>query len=512
MIPRMLIRLLACPALLAVALTVPAQADIAASGGNPRCPNVVLFLIDDLGWADLGVTGSTFHETPNVDRLASGGAFFTDAYAANPVCSPTRASVLTGKYPSRIHLTNHSGSRGPFGPGHRLTPPELAGNMPLEDTTLAEALKEAGYTTAHIGKWHLQAHHQGGRNHYPEANGFDLNIAGHKMGQPGSYHFPYQSDKHPSTNVPGMKGGKEGDYLTDILTDRAISFIEEHEGKPFFLNLWYYTVHTPIEPRQDKWEKYQKKAQGLGLDKNPPAPVSVRQSFSRPRQDNPAYAAMIESMDENIGRIMDALGRLGLEEDTLVVFLSDNGGLSTGSSPNMPTSNLPLRAGKAWVYEGGIRSPLIIRYPAKIKAGQRLHTPAVSTDIYPTILDLAGLPLRPEQHVDGVSLKPLLTDEADGLDREALYFHFPHYHHINSMGPAGAVRMGDHKLVEVFETGEVELYNLRDDPEEQHDMAEEKPELPARLTKMLHDWRKKSGARMPTPNAAYRETNDWRNK
>lgn len=495
---------------LALALAVlPASAGDAAAA--LRRPNVVLFLIDDLGWADLGITGSTFYETPNVDALAGAGAFFTDAYAANPVCSPTRASVLTGKYPSRIGLTNHSGSRGPMGASHKLTPPEVAGNMPPEDTTLAEALQAAGYATAHIGKWHLQKHSQGGRTHYPEANGFELNIAGHKMGQPGAYYFPYQSEQHPSTNVPDMEDGKEGDYLTDVLTDKAIAFIEEQEeDQPFFLNLWYYTVHTPIEADKDKLKKYRNKAKALGLDKTEGEGVKVRQSISRSHQSSPEYACMVESMDENIGRILGALERLGLDEDTLVVFLSDNGGLSTGSGPRMPTSNLPLRGGKAWVYEGGIRSPLIIRYPAQVKAGQRPQVPVLSTDLYPTILELAGLPLRPEQHVDGVSLKPLLTGDADTLQREAIYFHYPHYHHINTMGPAGAVRAGDHKLVEVFETGQLELYNLRDDLGETKDLSKEQPELTARLAGMLQAWRAASGALMPTENPTYREDKDWR--
>ena len=211
-----------------IAITIPF---FSAQVHGQKKPNIILFLIDDLGWADLGITGSKFYETPHLDKLAREGVFFTDAYAANPVCSPTRASVLTGKYPSRIGLTNHSGSRGPMGPNHMLTPPEVVGNMPPEDVTLAEALKNAGYTTAHIGKWHLQAHHMKGREHYPEANGFDLNIAGHKMGQPGDYYFPYTSKQHPSTNVPDMEDGKEGDYLTDALTDKAIAFIKQQGGQ-----------------------------------------------------------------------------------------------------------------------------------------------------------------------------------------------------------------------------------------------------------------------------------------
>lgn len=490
--------------LIAVLIWISAQATHAK-------PNVILFLIDDLGWSDLGVTGSRYYETPNLDALAKEGVFFSQAYAANPVCSPTRASILTGKYPSRIGLTNHSGAKGPWGPTHKLKPPALVGHLPPEDLTLAEALKEAGYRTAHIGKWHLQAHHQKDRTHYPEANGFDLNIAGHRMGQPGSYYFPYKSAQHPNTNVPDMDDGKAGDYLTDALTDKAIAFIEAHQEQPFFLNLWYYTVHTPIIPRKDKLEKYRKKANAMGLNATMREARAEHQSLSQLHQDNAAYAAMVESMDENIGRILEALRRLELEDDTIVVFFSDNGGLSTGDAPSMPTSSLPLRAGKAWVYEGGIRVPFIVKLPGKVKAGLTVEEPVVSTDIYPTILDLAGLPLRPEQHLDGVSLKALASGKADSLQREAIYFHYPHYHHINTMGPAGAVRKGDYKLVEVYETGAVELYNLRNDIGEEKNLAGAMPELAASIKKMLHDWCENSGSKMPVPNPDYHAEKDWRN-
>jgi arylsulfatase A-like enzyme len=496
-------------------LLVPSISTLAAmpsARAAVKRPNIILFLIDDLGWADLGVTGSTFYETPNVDALAKAGAFFTDAYAANPVCSPTRASILTGKYPSRIGLTNHSGYNGPKGPDHQLMPPEIVGNMPPEDTTLAEALQGAGYTTAHIGKWHLQAHHDTSRDHFPQASGFDVNIAGHRGGHPNSFYYPYKGTTHPAYDVPDLEDGKAGDYLTDVLTDRAIGFLEAQadNDQPFFLNMWYYTVHTPIQPRKDKLQKYQKKAKAMGLNATMQDALPDHQSLTHAHQDNAAYACMVESMDENIGRILGRVKSLGLEQDTLIVFLSDNGGLSTGSGAMSPTSCFPLRAGKAWVYEGGIRSPLIIKLPGVVKAGQQIAEPAISTDIYPTILQLAGLPLRPEQHLDGVSLQPLLTGKKESLDREAIYFHYPHYHHINTMGPAGAVRRGDFKLVEVFETGKVELYNLRDDIGEQHDLATEMPELAEELTHLLHDWREMSGAVMPVAHPDYTPANDYR--
>ena len=470
---------------------------------DPDAPHVILFLIDDLGWADLGVTGSTFYETPHLDALAAEGVFFSNAYAANPVCSPTRASILTGKYPSRIGLTNHSGYAGPKGPQYKLNAPQVVGNMPPEDTTLAEAFKEAGYATAHIGKWHLAKHTDTDRTHYPENNGFDINIAGHKMGQPGSYYFPYQSDQHPNTNVPDLAEGSEGDYLTDALTDRAIQFIEGQNGKPFFLNMWYYTVHTPIMPPKEKLAKYNKKLVEMGLNKTTREARAERKSFSHAHQDNVAYACMIESMDENIGRILAALKRLDLEEDTLIVFLSDNGGLSTGTGPMSPTSSLPLRGGKAWVYEGGIRVPLMIKLPGKTRANLKVDIPVVSTDIYPTLLEMAGLPLRPKQHVDGLSLARLALGEADALDREALYFHYPHYHHINSMGPAGAIREGDYKLVEIFETGELELYNLVEDMGENNNLCQTMPELTQKLAAKLKKWRESSAAAMPLKNPQY---------
>lgn len=467
-------------------------------------PNVVLFLVDDLGWADLGLTGSTFYETPRVDSLAREGAFFSNAYAASPICSPTRASILTGKYPSRIGLTNHSGIQGPTGAGYPLVAPQIAGNMPPEDTTLAEALRAQGYTTAHFGKWHLQSHYLQTRAHYPEANGFDLNVAGHKGGHPNSFYFPYKGESHPVYDVPDMEDGQDGDYLTDALTDKVIEFVEGNQTSPFFVNFWFYTVHTPIHGRKDKIEKYRAKAKELGLTRETRSEaVADHQSFSMARQDNPHYAAMVESMDENIGRVLDALKRLGLEENTIVIFLSDNGGLSTGSGTASPTSSFPLRAGKGWVYEGGIRTPLIVKYPKGIPAGLTLAEPAISTDLYPTILDLIGAPLMPAQHVDGISLKPLFDGSSDALEREAIYFHYPHYHHINSMGPAGAVRAGDYKLVERFETGEVELYNLSEDLGEQTDLSKAMPELTKKLRDMLHTWQQSSSAQMPVVNADY---------
>jgi arylsulfatase A-like enzyme len=305
-----------------------------------------------------------------------------------------------------------------------------------------------------------------------------------------------------------MEDGKEGDYLTDALTTKAIQFIADSADRPFFLNLWYYTVHTPIEPRKDKLEKYTAKAKTL--DQTVLQPISEHQSLSRSVQNNPAYAAMVESLDENVGRLVDTLRSRGLEDNTIIVFTSDNGGLSTGSKATMPACNLPLRAGKAWIYEGGIREPLLVSYPPAIKPGLRLAEPVVSTDIFPTVLGLAGLPLLPNQHLDGVNLAPLLEGTTAKLDREAIFFHLPHYHHINTMGPSGAVRAGDYKLIEVFETGKKELYNLKQDIGETKDLSEEKPEFVEKLSKMLEEWRASSGSQMTTLNPDYDPEKDWR--
>ena len=474
--------------------------------------NVILFLIDDLGWSDLSLTGSKFYETPNIDRLAKEGVFFSDAYAASSLCSPTRGSILTGKYPSRIKMTYISGTSGPKGLGYPLNAPGSAGNINPKDITLAEALRSHGYKTVHIGKWHLQNHTDQGKTHYPEKHGFDINIAGFRMGQPGSYFFPFKSERHPSTNVPGMEKGKIGDYLTDSLTDRAIQFIEGNKDQPFFLNFWYYTVHTPIQAKKEKIQKYTDKAKRLGLTQRFNQGTPVWKSMSRKQQSSPAYAAMVESMDENIGRLLKSLKKQKLENDTLIIFFSDNGGLSTGSGPNMPTSCSPLKAGKGWLYEGGIRVPLIIKMPGKTKPGLKSKQPVLSTDLYPTILDLLDLPLIPDQHRDGLSLKNILNGEEKNLNRQALYFHLPHYHHINSMGPAGAIRTGKYKLIEVFETGEVELYDLENDMGENTNLTSSNPLLAKKILSQLHEWQKKSGVDMPTLNTGYLPEKDIRTK
>ncbi len=438
-------------------------------------PNFVFILVDDLGRQDLGCYGSTFHATPHIDQLSQEGVRFTDAYSASSICSPTRASILTGKYPVRVGIT-------------RATPEQ---SLALEEVTIAEALKEAGYRTAHMGKWHLQSHQDKGRTHYPEAQGFDVNIGGHTAGQPASFFYPYtaKAAKYAKNNVPDLDGGEEGEFLTDRLTEEGIQFIKDSGDQPFLLNLWYYAVHTPVQGKPEKVLKYEAKAKELGYDPKEEHGIAEHESWHHSRQDNPKYAALVESVDDGVGRLLTAIKELGKADNTVVIFMSDNGGLSTGHSKKAPTSCLPLRAGKAWLYEGGVRQPLIVKWPGHIVAGATNSETVISTDFYPTMLEMAGLPQRPEQHLDGVSFAPLLTGEADHLEREAIYFHTPHHHHINTMGPASSVRMGDYKLIEPFRSGEVELYNLKADLGEQNNLAAQMPELAERMKQMLVDWR-----------------------
>ena len=457
--------------------------------GSKRNLNLVFILIDDLGWIDTGCYGSAYYETPNIDRLASQGMRFTDAYAASPVCSPTRASILTGKYPARLNLTDWIGGSQK---GDML-PADYIRHMPLEEVTIAEAFREAGYSTCFIGKWHL-----GGQPFFPEHQGFDINIGGHDAGQPSSYFYPYKSEDERRSywDVPGLEGGREGEYLTDRLTDEAVEFLDRNSDQPFLLYLSHYAVHTPVQSKEDLTEKYRVKASKLP----PTGDLTHRneQGYGTTKlfQDNAAYAGMIESVDESVGRILDRLDQLDLTESTAVIFMSDNGGLSTlARSRNSPTSNVPLRAGKGWLYEGGIREPMIVRWPGVVAAGSICREPVISTDFYPTMLEMADLHMIPEQHEDGRSLVPLLK-ETGSVDREAIFWHFPHYHGSGNR-PSGAVRNGDYKLIEWFEDGRIELYNLSEDIREENDLAAAMPLKAVELREMLHRWRKSVDARMP---------------
>ena len=441
-------------------------------------PNFLFILVDDLGYMDVGANNpNCFYETPNIDRLAAEGMRFTDGYAANPVCSPTRYSIMTGKYPSRVDATNwFSGTRE-----GRFRPAPLNDWMPLEEVTLAESLKEHGYATFFAGKWHL-GHAE---ELWPEHQGFDVNKGGWARGGPygpGKYFTPYGN--------PRLDDGPEGEHLPDRLATETLRFIKAHRDRPLLAYLSFYSVHTPLMGRADLVEKYQKKAERLGLlDREQFADEEQAWPVDQPRrvrvvQSHAVYAAMVEAMDEAVGKVLRGLEELGLEKNTVVFFMADNGGLST--SEGSPTSNLPLRGGKGWLYEGGIREPYMVKWPGVTRPGSTSAVPVTSTDFHPTMLDVAGLPARPERHEDGVSLVPILRGEG-GLDREAIYWHYPHYSNQGGF-PGGAVRMGDYKLIERFEDGRVHLYNLASDPGERNDLAEQFPGKVQTMRKRLHAW------------------------
>ena len=466
-----------------------------ADGSEP--PNFVFFLIDDLGWKDLGSFGSTFHLTPNIDGLAASGMRFTHAYAASPVCSPTRASILTGRHPARLDITDWIGGsqRGD------LLPAEYVDHLPPEEVTLAEVLKSEGYATGYFGKWHL-----GDSPHLPESQGFDLNVGGTGAGQPASYFFPYKAEegRSPYWDVPGLEEGDEGEYLTDRLTDEALAFLNEHQAHPFLLYLSHFAVHTPIQSKEGLVERYEARRDSLPPAKGPLHESEHGRARTRLVQDHPAYAGMVQSVDESVGRILSRLDDLGLAENTVVIFMSDNGGLSTLAGERVgPTTNSPLRAGKGWLYEGGIRAPMIIRWPGRVAPGAECQVPVQSTDFFPTMVDMVGASAVSSAPLDGSSLMPLLTGSGD-LPRDALFWHFPHYHGSGNR-PSGAVRMGRWKLLEWYEDGAVELYDLVADPGEREDLAGTEPGKVGELLDRLISWRGEVGANMPREDSEIRE-------
>jgi len=457
--------------------------------------NFVFFLIDDLGWADLGCYGSTFYETPNIDKLASEGMRFTDAYAACPVCSPTRGSIMTGKYPARLGITQWIG-----GPNE---PTAYRHYMPLEEVTIAEALKQAGYATGFVGKWHLATNDPDRAKYYPDRQGFDINIGGDSSGAPPTYFYPYSKRNRTLETMP--PGGAEGEYLTDRLTDESLKFLDANKDRPFLLYLSHYAVHTPTESKQALTDKYKAKAEKMPKADGPRFAEVYGRYKTRQVQDNPVYAGMVQSVDESVGRVTSKLAELGVAGNTAVIFMSDNGGLSTVAREG-PTCNLPLRAGKGWLYEGGIREPMIIKWPGVVRPGVVCSEPVTSTDFYPTMLQMTGMPLLPEQHIDGVSIVPLLMGTGK-LKREAIYWHYPHYHGSGNR-PSGAVRAGDYKLIEWYEDNSVELYNLKDDLGEKNDLAGSMPEKAAELRRLLHQWLRQTKATVPTPE----QLKDFRKK
>ncbi|MFI4912385.1 MAG: sulfatase [Sedimentisphaeraceae bacterium JB056] len=461
--------------------------------------NVIMILVDDLGATDLACCGSDFYETPNLDALAEKGMRFVNAWATCPVCSPSRASVMTGKYPARLGLTNFIDHSGDYHPskGFLVDAPYIKSLDPGE-YSLARILKDNGWKTFHVGKWHL-----GGRQCWPDKHGFDVNVAGCHWGMPSNGYFsPW--------GIPNLEDGPEGEYLPDRLGDEAVRLIEENAatGKPFYLNYWPYLVHVPIEAKSEKIEKYRRKAEEMGLDKiktfEEGAEFKMDSKKGQPIKrrllhSDPIYAAMIESLDENVGKILDAVERTGQTDNTLIIFTSDNGGLATAEGS--PTCNAPYAEGKGWMYEGGTREPLIIKLPGVTTPGSISDSYVTGTDYYPTILEAAGLDALPTQHVDGRSFYDALCGKP--YQRDAMFWHYPHYG--NQGGEPGAsVIEGDYKLIKFFEDGRLELYDIVKDVSETNNISESNPEVRDRLHEILLDWQKDVAARLPGKN------HDWK--
>lgn len=437
-------------------------------------PNVVLIMADDLGWMDLRCQGNERLNTPRLDALAKQGVRFTSAYAASPVCSPTRGALITGLAPARLRITQH-GKDGPaFWPKDRkLQPPAAEHVLPLKSVTLAERLKTAGYATGFFGKWHLAGDLNpknptaGGSAFWPEHQGFDVNIGGCGLGGPPTYFDPYR--------IPAIKSRKKGEYLTDRLADETVAFLKANAEKPMFVCLWTYNPHYPFEAPAELVAKYKGK-EGPGLK-------------------NATYAAQLEATDRAIGTVLDEIDRLGLAENTVVVFTSDNGGWDGA------TDNRPLRSGKGDLYEGGLRVPLIVRWPDVVAAkkpfapGDTIDTPVISMDLSATVLDAAGVKLKPDEPLDGVSLLPLLKGKK--LDRESLCFHYPHFAWHKGNRPGGAIRLGTYKLIRRYDDESLELYDLTDDLGEKRNLAAEKPAVAKRLNERLQEWLKETAAQMP---------------
>ncbi len=450
--------------------------------------NVVFFLADDLGQRDLGCYGSTFYETPHVDRLAREGAKFTDAYAACPVCSPTRASIMSGQWPQRTGITDYIGA--PLKPNDwkrntKLLPAPYTDRFALDSPTLAKSLKSAGYATFFAGKWHL-----GPEGWWPENQGFDFNFGGIDRGGPyggNKYFSPYGN--------PRLTDGPPGEHLPDRLASEACTFIENHKDQPFFAYVSFYDVHTPLMAREDLQQKYEEKRMQLGLTAEW---GREHERDVRLVQEHAIYAAMVEAMDLAVGKVLAKLDELGLAENTLVIFTSDNGGLST--SEGWPTSNLPLRGGKGWIYEGGIRQPLLVRWPGVVTPGQVIVTPVSSPDFFPTLLDATATKPTSGQTLDGLSLVPLLQGQS--LPERPLFWHYPHYGNQGG-APSAAIRRGDWKLIQWFEDDRFELFNLAMDIGEQIDVAGQEPQRVAQLRNELHEWQMEVGAKFPLPNPDY---------
>ena len=447
-------------------------------------PNIVLFYVDDLGWMDLSCQGSKFYETPNIDRLASEGVRFMQGYTSHARCLPARYGVLTGRFPARGHI-----------PGE--------GSLHPADYTMAEALRDGGYKTFFAGKWHLTG--KEGAPNLPQNQGFDVNIAGGAAGAPRTYFYPYRKMSEDKLKegwqigldgnaLAGLSDGKPGDYLTDALTDRALDFIRQHKDEPFFVYLSHYGVHEPLEAPERLVKKYEEKLKTMKYEG--PAYEKTPTRDNKLRQDVPEYAAMIESVDESMGQLLAELNRLGIADRTIIVFTSDNGGLSArGNNRRTSTSNRPLRTGKGWSYEGGIREPFIVKWPGVTTPGStNKNSVVVTTDLYPTFLEMAGLPLRPKDHLDGISLVPALKDSS-WIRTTPVFWHNPTARpDMTGEYNNTAIRDGDWKLIDWYDSGTVELYNIKDDIREDHDLSQQMPEKTAELSAKIKAWRQEINA------------------
>lgn len=452
-------------------------------------PNVVFILVDDLGLIDLGITGSTYYETPNIDKLAGQGMIFTQGYAASRVCSPSRAAIMTGKFTARHGVTDWIGAKsGAAWREHKrydkLLPATYVHQLPKQDISLAEAMKSGGYKTFFSGKWHL-----GSEGSYPEDHGFDINVGGWDKGSPiGGYFSPWEN--------PKLENKVDGENLSIRLANETASFIKQNKDSTFFAFLSFYAVHGPIQTNKAKWKKYQEKAVKTGIAQS--GYIMERVLPIRQVQDNPIYAGLVESMDEAVGIVINALSEEGIEDETIVIFTSDNGGVASGDS--FSTSNLPLRGGKGYQWEGGIREPYFIKVPW-LKNATESDYPVIGTDFYPTILDLVGLETLPQQHVDGISLKPIL----EGKEMEAkrpLYWHYPHYGNQGGE-PSSIIQEDGWKLIHYWEDDRDELYQLKTDLGEQSNVADEYQAIAIQMRKKLLDWLTEVDANMPEQDSDY---------
>lgn len=455
-------------------------------------PNILFIVADDLGWSDLKCYGADLHETPNIDRFAAKSAMFMHSYAAAPVCSPTRASLMTGKYPARLNFTIWSEaasvSERKNQEVYKFLPPQTLESLPLEEVTIAEKLKENGYLTGHIGKWHL-----GDLMHFPETQGFDVSVAASQRGAPPTYFYPYKGEAFGELRYVGNLGtspegkyfaDRKGEYLTDRLTDEAIKMISDAGSRPFYLNLWYYNVHTPLEAKARDIEYFRGK---------------LTPNF---HHQNETYAAMVKSVDDNVGRLLNKLDELGIAKNTIVILISDNGGYINEYKNKRVTSNEPLKSGKGSLYEGGIRIPTLIYLPQSPQNGKKIDTPVSTIDFFPTLMELTGT--TPNHNVDGRSLLTLLEGKADtSLQNRTLFWHYPHYYPTTT--PVSALREGNWKLLEYLEDGRLELYDLGADPGETRNLAAEKPEKAGILLEKLHNWKKSVDAKGIVPNPNFRK-------